>query len=155
MLPTSTSIAGPLHLAHPSEQGAAVRTLLALFRRAPSASSASKASRSDSRTLKKRLASYGCLECTLDTADASTYTPPSPTPSSSSCANDLPPPPPYTAVLPTHGAEEDLFVLDDAPAPETPAEAKQRRKADKLERKRRELIEADRRMDEALKSYGW
>ncbi|GAA6004388.1 hypothetical protein JCM10207_000700 [Rhodosporidiobolus poonsookiae] len=154
MLPISTSLAGPLHLAHPSEQGAAVRTLLARFRRSPSSSSAAKGTSSFSGTLKKRPASYAPIECTLETTDASTYTPPSA--SSSSCYTaDLPPPPPYTASPPHGGAsEEDLVVLDDTSA-ETLEEAKQRRKAEKLERKRRELIEADKRMGEALKSYGW
>ena len=55
------------------------------------------------------------------------------------------PPPPYC-----QSTEEDLFVEDT----NIDMSEKERKKQEKLERKRRELIEADQRMSEALKSFG-
>jgi len=55
------------------------------------------------------------------------------------------PPPPYC-----QSTEEDLFVEDT----NIDMSEKERKKQEKLERKRRELIEADQRISEALKGFG-
>jgi hypothetical protein len=138
-----TSPLGPIHHAHPSQQGASLRTLFSLLRRNGSSSSSTKSS-----SASKPSSSPLSLDCTLDTREKSTYTPSSATNAFSS------PPPPYS-FAPT-GLEEDLVVLQEEEEliEESPAEKKQRLKAEKLEKKRREVLEADRRMDEALKSWG-
>jgi len=56
-----------------------------------------------------------------------------------------PPPPPYR-----QATEEDLYCEDL----EVKTTQKESKKQEKLERKRRELIEADERMSEALKGFG-
>ncbi|BGP12599.1 hypothetical protein JCM10213_008736 [Rhodosporidiobolus nylandii] len=145
-----TSPLGPLHLVHPSEQGASTRTLFSLFRRSGSSSKPTSP-----RALKKLHPSSSTLEYTCERATHSTYSPSLSTSSSSSSSengDDLAPPPYSTAA----GLEEDLVVVEEEPVlkVETLAERKQRLKAEKLERKRQELLAADRRMDEALRSWG-
>ncbi|BGP12622.1 hypothetical protein JCM10213_008759 [Rhodosporidiobolus nylandii] len=146
-----TSPLGPLHFAHPSEQSASTRTLFSLFRRSGSSSSKPNSS----RALKKVHPSSSTLEYTFERATHSTYSPSPCTSSSSSSSengDDLAPPPYSTAA----GLEEDLVVVEEEPVlkVETPAQRKERLKAEKLERKRQELLAADRRMDEALRSWG-
>ncbi|GAA5887742.1 hypothetical protein JCM6882_001516 [Rhodosporidiobolus microsporus] len=154
---------GPLHHAPPSQQGETVRALVSLFhlgRRNRTASSTSSSWSSSSKTLKKPAPSYSTLECTFDPptgGEKSTYSPPSP------CAfSPSPPPPPYSAAaaLPPSGLEEDLLIVDEvahALGLETKAERKERVRREKRapeERERREVIEADGRMDEALRGLG-
>ena len=67
------------------------------------------------------------------------------TPLEESDRNDSSPPPPYC-----QSTGEDLYCKDV----EVKMSEKERKKQEKLERKRKELIEADNRMSEALKSYG-
>ncbi|GAA5972211.1 hypothetical protein JCM11641_002360 [Rhodosporidiobolus odoratus] len=149
---TFSSPLGPLHLAHPADQGSPTRIFFSLFRRNGSSTKSSSSSSSASRTLKQVDPSYNSLEYTLDRSPSSTY---SSSTISSIESHDGLVPPPYTA---DNGLEEDLVVDGEEGRPEfkleTAEEKKQRLKAEKLDRKRRELIEADGRMDEALKSWG-
>jgi len=59
--------------------------------------------------------------------------------------NVSPPPPPYRQAI-----EDDLHCEDL----EVKMSEKERKEQEKLEKKRRELIEADERMSEALKGFG-
>ncbi|GAA5972246.1 hypothetical protein JCM11641_002372 [Rhodosporidiobolus odoratus] len=149
---TFSSPLGPLHLAHPADQGSSTRIFFSLFRRNGSSTKSSSSSSSASRTLKQVDPSYNSLEYTLDRSPSSTY---SSSTISSIESHDGLVPPPYTA---DNGLEEDLVVVGEEGRPEfkleTAEEKKQRLKAEKLDRKRRELIEADGKMDEALKSWG-
>ena len=67
------------------------------------------------------------------------------TPLEESDRNDSSPPPPYHSSI-----EEDLYVEEL----EVKMSEDERKKQEKLERKRKELIEADKMMSEASKSYG-
>ncbi|GAA5835287.1 hypothetical protein JCM11251_006670 [Rhodosporidiobolus azoricus] len=154
--PWSSSL-GAMHHAPPSVQGETVRALFSFFRRnTPSATSTcSSPSSPTTKTLKKPFPSSSSLDCTIQPmGEKSTYSPLSPT-SFPSLA-----PPPYSPSA-NSGVEEDLVVLDVGAKEmkmvvtlETKAERKERLKQEKLEKVRRELIETDKRMDEALGEMG-
>ncbi|GAA6036614.1 hypothetical protein JCM8097_001252 [Rhodosporidiobolus ruineniae] len=139
---------GPLHLAPATSQQATIssaRAVLSSFfsRRRSSASSKPSSSSSSSTAPVKAHPKAEKLAITLDApVGFSSYSPSSA------------PPPPYSAAASSFGTEEDLVVLDESAHPETPSGRKAREKAEKLERKRAELIEADRRMDEELRRMG-
>jgi len=132
-----TSPLGPLHFSHPSQSPSFVlpfpssSRLRSFFR--PSSSSSPRS------TPRKKDKKHLSIEVEwIETEKENTC---------NLLENDhtSPPPPPYRQAL-----EEDLYVEDV----EVKMSEKDRKKHEKLERKRKELIEADKRMSEALKSYG-
>jgi len=135
-----TSPLGPLHFSHPSQSPSFVLPLpsssrLRSFFRSPSSSSSSKPTQNekDKKTLPIEVE-------WIETEKENTFTP-----LEESDRNDSSPPPPYC-----QSTGEDLYCKDV----EVKMSEKERKKQEKLERKRKELIEADNRMSEALKSYG-
>ncbi|GAA5835299.1 hypothetical protein JCM11251_006674 [Rhodosporidiobolus azoricus] len=145
---------GAMHHAPPSTQGESVRALFSFFRRNTSSPSSEKSSYSSSstRALKKYAPSLA-LDCTIQTTNEKGTYSPLPTTGFSCLA-----PPPYSPSA-TSGIEEDLVVIDVDEEEEkmvlkleTKAERTERLKREKLERKRGELVEADKRMDGALRS---
>ena len=133
---TFTSPLGPVHFSHPSQSPSFVlplpssSRLRSFFRPSSSSSTKSSQSKKDKKTLPIEV---GWIE----TEKENTFTP---------FENDhTSPPPPYR-----QATEEDLFVEDT----NIDMSEKERKKQEKLERKRRELIEADQRISEALKGFG-
>ncbi|BGP21504.1 hypothetical protein JCM10295v2_000379 [Rhodotorula toruloides] len=118
---------GPLHLAHPADQGQPIRTLLSLFRRGRNQAKHS----SSSQPLEKA----NHLDCHIVDTRGNTYVAPS-----------SPPPPPYYVAA---GREEDLVCLELGEVVEAGTEQ------DELARQRQQLLEQDRRMGEELARLGF
>ncbi|GAA5843610.1 hypothetical protein JCM5353_007278 [Sporobolomyces roseus] len=132
MNPTCTSPLGPIHCSHPSQSPSFVlplpssSRLRSIFR--PSSSSKPPQTKKDKKQPKIEIEWFETKE--------NTFTP---------LENASPPPPPYRQAI-----EEDLYCEDV----EVTMSEKERKKQEKLERRRRALIEADKRMSEASKSFG-
>ncbi|GAA5890759.1 hypothetical protein JCM5296_004832 [Sporobolomyces johnsonii] len=137
---------GPLHLAPPSSIPSHTPSPSLFLSLLPSFKSKSK---SKSKTLtarahstpRNKVEALKSLECEID-ASQSTYSP---------LEAPRSPPPPYREAA-AEGAEEDLYC-EDVAADEEPT-GMNRKQETKEERKRREVIEADKRIGEALKQWG-
>ncbi|GAA6014821.1 hypothetical protein JCM11491_002128 [Sporobolomyces phaffii] len=131
---------GPLHLCPPSQMASFV---------VPLPSSASSRIRSffrpsskptpSKQSSKHDKAEEGSFEFEYVGSTTSSFTPLRPIPEERQPSPSSPPPPPYRQAI-----EEDLYCEDVKIVVES-----------KEERKRRELIEADQQMSDALKSYGF
>ncbi|GAA5823422.1 hypothetical protein JCM5353_002142 [Sporobolomyces roseus] len=130
---TFTSPLGPIHFTHPSQSPSFVLPLPSSSRlrsifRGPSSSSKPTQAKKDKKQPK--------IEVEWIETEKNTFTP---------FENASPLPPPYRRAI-----EEDLYCEDA----EVNMSEKERKKQEKLEKRRRELIEADERISEALKGFG-
>ncbi|GAA5980763.1 hypothetical protein JCM10908_001770 [Rhodotorula pacifica] len=176
---------GAAHLASPEDQGAALKAVLKLFRRKPSTSASTTVDESTITAGAAFPASPAAqragLECTLERSTSFTIAyEPTPLPpifeAVDAAERRLSPPPTYeSATSPAvHALEEDILITEsgdvfikaslalsrqreeDLPIKvETPAERKMREKQERLERKRRALLEQDRLLGDALDKLGF
>ncbi|GAA6064666.1 hypothetical protein JCM10212_001782 [Sporobolomyces blumeae] len=168
MIPTSSfaSPLGPMHLAHPSQM--ASHSLLAL-RPSSSHTSATGPSPSSSSSAASKLKSIFRSSLKTPTPERADRKPNKldlefefvpttycPSPAQETDARYLPtynsPPPSYhAAVGSVHGVEEDVLVIDKVDRKTKEREDKRRKTEAKERREREEMVEADRRMNVAMR----